>query len=175
MDLRENLRALEESALFQNWKHEHPTAYLVHFFAMTGDDLHIGYYEPEHDTITSFRVGSTISSEEPADVFKEAAVLPKLLFSSVAICFDDAREKALSLQKEKYPQHISPKEIILLQTIAAVPTYTITFVTQAFALLTMRISGIDGAILSDSCSSVMDLASFSSKHAEKPLKHGGIA
>ncbi len=173
MNLQENLRALEESTLFQDWKHRHPTAYLVHFFAMTSDDLHIGYYEPEHDTITSFRVGSTISSEEPADVFKEKGMLSELLFFSVAVCFDDAREKALLLQKEKYSQHIPLKEIILLQMIAAVPTYTITFVTQAFALLTVRISGIDGTILSDSCSSVMDIASFSSKHTEKSLKQEG--
>ncbi len=175
MDFVQKLQTLEESILFRNWKQEHPTAYLVHFFAMTDAPLQIGYYEPEQDVITSFLMSSIISLEPASDVFKEEGVLPELVLSSDLISFDAAREKALSLQKEKYLQQIPQKEIILLQMIAAVPTYTITFVTQAFALLTVRISGRDGTILSDSCSSVMDLASFSSKHPEKSLKHGGRA
>ncbi len=160
MDLKEKLVQLVGDVVFKTWKCTHQTAYLVHFFYMTGLDIQIGYYEPEEDAITTFMIcgTNTIHKNLSSDVFKEEKSVAKLFFDYVQLSFEDAMEKAVKLQKKKFQTDKPTKEIVLLQTINDKPVYNITFVTETFFLLNIRLDAHDGTLLEYNKKPLMDLA-----------------
>lgn len=149
MDFVQTLHTLEESILFRNWKREHPSAYLVHFFFMTGDALQIGYYESQPEILTTFTISDNIMKKEDTEIFKEGNSISPLVMEQITFPLQEAIDTALHCQKEKYPQHPVSKQILFLQTINKQPTYNITFVTETFTLFHILIHATTGKILSE--------------------------
>jgi uncharacterized membrane protein YkoI len=158
MDLGIKLTDLEASQVFMVWKRNHPGSYLVHFFFMTGLDVQIGYYEKETDAITTFVVAEEVIQNPSSEVFKESQTVASLDFALVKVSFEEAMETAVAVQKEKYSADVPTKDIVVLQTIDGKTLYNVTFVTQSFHLLNIRIDAITGSVLSDTKKPLMDLA-----------------
>jgi uncharacterized membrane protein YkoI len=158
MDLHKKLMQLKTDFSFVAWKHNHPNAYLVHFFFMTGLDLQIGYYEKESDTITTFTIADKVVQNPSSDVFKEEQTVSVLDFAQTKVSFEEAMEIAVALQKEKYGADIPTKDIVVLQTIGERALYNVTFITQSFHLLNIRIDASSGEVVSDTKKPLMDLA-----------------
>ncbi|PIN79403.1 hypothetical protein COV16_04400 [Candidatus Woesearchaeota archaeon CG10_big_fil_rev_8_21_14_0_10_34_8] len=158
MDLAKKLNTLESSSIFKEWEKEHPDAYMVHFFFMTGLDVQIGYYEESTDTITAFNMADKITKNPQSEVFKENNVVDKLDLNLVKISFEEVMDKAVALQKEKYNADTPTKDIVILQMINNKAVYNITFVTQTFKLINVRINAEDGELISESIKPLMDLA-----------------
>jgi hypothetical protein len=158
MELHTKFEELQQSPVFNAWKGGHEGAYLVHFFYMSGMPLQIGFYESKEDVITTFTLGETITQEPPSKVFKQDKSIAALDFATIVISFEEALEKAICLQKEKYSADVPTKEIVLLQVIDSHMVYNITFVTQSFHLLRVQIDAKTGVILEESKKPLMDLA-----------------
>jgi hypothetical protein len=169
MEPKEAIVKLECSAVFKDWKKQNKKSYLANFFAMienqdNNTEWHVGYYNPEKDRIVSFIVGEEITKTPESEVFKEKDRVLKLDMSKIKIDFKQAIINALNFQEQKYPGNTPLKKIILLQNYDSHYIYNITFVTQTFKTLNIKVSSQDGRIISDKIHSIFD---FNDKSYDK--------
>lgn len=157
MNFHQALEKLEKSSVFCDWKKDHQSAYLVHFFWMPPENLHIGYYETARDLLTSFILSEKITKKEDTEIFKEQSSIPLLAMEKVTIKLSEVLEKATAQQKEKYSQDTISKQIVFLQTVDGQPVYNITFVTETFKFLHILIHATTGAVLRETMQPLFNL------------------
>ena len=62
VDMVNQVKRLESTQLFKDWKVDNPQHYLSYIFYMTDDFPQVGYYDPDTDKITTFIMGSEIET-----------------------------------------------------------------------------------------------------------------
>ena len=152
MEFDEAYEKLLESSNFQEWHKNNERSYLAHFFAELDQHLRplnweVGYYNPEKDLITTFAVNEAISIQPEAQVFKEKNTIEKLDVKEVTLSADDALRKGREFQLKQYKQHPPLKGIIILQRLAIGAVWNITFITQSFAALNIKVDARNGEII----------------------------
>ncbi len=161
MDFIEAKELLESSTMFMDWRKEHDNDYLVHGFVLLepGQDKEwqIGYYDPESKKIASFNVGVRIEKSPEEDVFSQDGEVRALDPSKVKVGFADALLKANHVQKEKYSTHIPTKRILILQHLEMGQVWNVTYVTQTFSTLNIKIDAETGDILKDNLVSLFKI------------------
>jgi hypothetical protein len=172
MNLNESFQKLKKNNVFSKWSKENKDSYLAHIFKMydeaNKDILQFGFYN-KNDTITTFIMeGDNINEIPPQEVFKKGKEkLAKLYIDKVKIEFDDAMKIADDFHKEKYSQHLVLKKFAILQIINKVVLFNITFVTQTFNTLNIRIDAINSKIIQHHLVNLMDMAKFEKGDADK--------
>ncbi len=165
MQFKDKLKEVEKHKIFLDWRKKNKESYLAHTFRMLDEaNMNIwqfGFYNPD-DTITTFILNKDDVKEVPQEqIFhKQGKKLPKLSLEEIKLSFDEAVEKANKLHDEKYKQHPVLKTIVILQKIEKRQMYNITFVTQTFNTLNIRVDASDGKIASEKLTSLMDIAKF---------------
>ena len=162
MDYLEVSGALFASDTFKNWQKKNKKCYLAHFFAEFDQKLapghwQVGFYDKEKDTIATFFVEGEVTMHPSAEVFKDGGVVLELDTGEVKVTAAEGLEKARFLQKKKYSPHSPIKGIIILQHLDIGVVWNITFITQAFAALTVKVDARTGAIVRDHLVSLFDL------------------
>jgi len=160
MELRAALAALEKNPAFNGWKEKNEGAYFSHAFKMFQDehvDWQLGFYQRKKEKITTFVVkpqGVEMRGEE--EVFKrEESHIGKVELPENALEVEDIIGKANQFQQERYPNDRSMKIIALLQKLPEYGSiWNITYVTQQFNTLNMKIHPATGAILDHKISSI---------------------
>lgn len=150
------VRRLWQSPQFFSWKEENTAAYLAHVFYMTDHEPEVGYYHAQHDTITSFVMGSTISMNPAQEVFKKDTELKALDVDAVKLSLLQVVEKARAFQEKEYAKEQIMKEIIILQHLAEGQVYNVTFITQSMKTLHMKFCAATGNVLHHQLTSLMD-------------------
>lgn len=160
MKILDTLKELEESVVFKDWKKENKKDYLVNFFkfvqANEDSPWQIGYYNEKTDMITTFNVDDEITINPPSEVFKKEGIVEAILLSDVKIDQDKVLEIAKNFKEENYKYESSVKIVLLLQRKDGIQVYNLTFITESLKTLNMRISSLDGSILSHKLTSLMD-------------------
>lgn len=161
MLIKDVINKIESSKEFSEWRKTHKESYLAHIFKMLDDanidDWQVGYYNKD-DTITTFLVsGDKIKIIPEAQIFKrpDAKVL-KLNMDKVKIRLAKAVEIATEYQEKHYEQEKPTKEIIILQSLETGQVYNITFVSQRFNILNMKVCCESGKIKEHTLKSIMD-------------------
>jgi hypothetical protein len=90
-------------------------------------------------------------------VFKDGGVVLGLDVGKVKIGAAEALERASAVQKKKYSAQTPMKGIIILQHLNIGTVWNVTFITQAFAALTVKVDAASGEILRDHLTSLFDL------------------
>ena len=158
MSFRNDIKHLEKSDEFKAWKKKDPKSYLVHAFATDQKDRwQFGYYNPGSDRITTFVMDKKSIQSSNDEVFKESGTVERLELDKLKIGFENAKEIAEKLRKEKYPNEQVNKSIFILQSLNKKMLWNITLVTLSFNLINVKIDAIDGNILSDVKESIMSL------------------
>jgi len=158
----ESIKKLESSAEFREYKKESPEAFLVHVFYMLDEAnencVQAGYYNPKNDRITTFLVEDDKITRNPeAEVFKEQETLMNpLVLSKVKLEVQEAVEIADSIQKEKYAGHCPIRKIAILQHLEMGQLWNITFVTESFKTLNIKIDANSKNVLSDKLLSIVE-------------------
>ena len=152
---------LEENEKFKEWKKDNSDSYLIHVFKMLDkaneNELQIGYYDKD-DTITTFVIGAEVKIVPKAKIFKKPDTkIMELALDDVKIDFDEALERAKSLQEKEYPKELVINKIIILQKLDIGQVYNITLVTQAFNTLNIKVDSKTGNIIKHEKMSLMDL------------------
>ena len=151
MQFRDALHKLEKSTDFTAWQSEHKNSYLSYGFIMIASDVQadwqLGYYNPNKDTLTSFTINETIIQNPDAEIFKNKAKVQKLDLRKVKINLDKALTIAKELQKDKYKGHDPIKKIVILQNLDMGQVWNITYVTQTFKTLNIKINSETGEIV----------------------------
>ena len=161
MDLKSALNGLENNADFKKWRNKNMHTYFSYAFKipqeMKEDEWQLGFYSPNNDKITTFVVeGSRVSIRPEEDVFKrEETKITEVDLGKVRTSFESAIEKSCEFQKKNFPKDTSIKTIAILQNIEGLGNiWNITYVTEAFNTLNMKIDASNGKILEHNLTSV---------------------
>lgn len=162
MEFTEAFEELVASDSFKEWQKQNPGFYLVHFFAELDSLLRplnweIGYYSSERDVITTFAVNQNIRIQPEAQAFKEQDTIELLDVAGVKISSSDALYAARELQRVEYVSHPPLRGIIVLQHLKDGTIWNVTFITQSFAALNIKVDVADGHIVSHHLTTFFDL------------------
>ncbi len=153
MEFPEVLQRLLESDEFKTWHAKNRHAYLAHGFIMQDplvkEEWQIGYFDEKQDKVITFIMGDKISINNAAEILKDDTKLLELSPEKIKTRHADIMSKCDKLQKEKYPGHTPLKKIILLQNLALGQVWNVTFVTNTFKILNIKLSTETGDVLKD--------------------------
>ena len=161
MDLKPALKKLEESADFNKWRSKNKDTYFSYAFKipqeMAADEWQLGFYDKKIDKITTFIIlGESVNMRPEEEIFKKEEMdVHKVELDKVRLTFDNAISSANDFQKGKFPKERSIKTIAILQNIAGFGNiWNITFITEAFNTLNIKIDASSGKIMEHNLSSV---------------------
>ena len=152
MTIIDELKKLEKSKIFKDWKSKHAKAYLAHCFKMFDEAnkefWQIGYYNPETNLITVFVVGKDIAKNEDAEVFKEQEKLVQQLnINDVSVFEDLAMQKAEEVLAKEYKGSSIFKKFMILQHLENHgQIWNVTFITNQFKTINVKISASTGKL-----------------------------
>ncbi|MBR9675849.1 hypothetical protein GOV05_02465 [Candidatus Woesearchaeota archaeon] len=163
MKVLKALEKLEAHSTYKKWRENNPDDYLVNFFLFIHDpslkeEWQIGYYSKEKDEITTFNVGKKVVLNPSSEVFKKEKIIEELDKKQIMIDYDVALKQAYEYQQKNHSQDRPMKIIIILQVLNNTTLYNITFVTQTFKTLNVKVSSKKAEIISTDIRSIMDLA-----------------
>ena len=160
MDLKPALKRLQESQNFQKWHQKHKSTYFSYAFKipqeMQQNEWQLGFYDSKSDKITTFIIKeNSVDIRDEDDVFKEEeSKVHEIDMGSIKLEFEDALAKAIEFQSKNHPKDRSIKTIAILQHISGSNVWNITFITEAFNTLNIRIDANSGKIIHHSLSSI---------------------
>jgi len=170
MELKSALAELKASSEFKEWFKNNDKTYFSYAFAMIEDnaqsDWQIGYYDKNKDKITTFIIKEKeiiINPEE--DIFKKGDMeVKKIDADKIKLELKNILSEAEKFQKGKYPKEIVIKKIIILQNLENLENvWNITFFTQSFNTLNIKIRADDGKIVEDTLTPLFELDASSQK------------
>ena len=161
MDIKPALEKLEDNKDFKKWQHKSKGTYFSYAFKipqeMQEDEWQFGFYNPKNDKITTFVIaGGSVNVRHEEDVFKrEETKINKVEIEKVKLPFDSVMQKASEFQQKNFPKDRSIKTIAILQNLAELGNiWNITYVTEAFNTLNIKIDALNGKILEHNLSSI---------------------
>ena len=161
MELKDSFKKLQESQDFRKWRQKNKNAYFSYAFKIPQEmglnDWQLGFYDEKKDKITTFVVeNENIKVRPEEEIFKkEETKVEGIQLNKVKLTFDNAIEKANEFQQKNFPKDKSIKTIVILQNISKLGNiWNITYVTEAFNTLNMKIDASSGKILEHAISSV---------------------
>ena len=161
MDLKPALKKLEEDSCFKEWHSKNRSTYLSYAFKipqeMGSDEWQLGFYDEKKDKIATFVIaGDDVNIRAEEEIFKkEEMKVNKVELDMVKLTFDSVINKANDFQKNKFPKDKSMKTIAILQNISGFGNiWNITFITEAFNTLNIKIDAGNGKILEHNLSSI---------------------
>jgi hypothetical protein len=163
MYIKNLIKELKSKKEFKDWKKSHKEDYLVHLFKMLDEAnkevWQLGYYSKGTDRITTFILENKVLSIVPeGEVFKDhTEAIIELDLKKVKIDFEEAVNKAETVQKEHYSSERPLKIIFILQNIEKKEVWNITYVTSSFKTLNIKINAESGKIESHSLASLMGM------------------
>ena len=160
MDLKPALKKLENSSEFKKWKQKNESTYFSYAFKIIQEmpnEWQLGFYDKKKDKITTFVInGDTINLRPEEEIFKkEDMEVNAIQLDKVKITFYNAITKATHFQEKNFPKDKSMKTIVILQNLSKLgDIWNITYITEAFNTLNMKIDALNGKVLEHNLSSV---------------------
>jgi hypothetical protein len=154
MEFNEALSLLMKSIEFKDWKKQNNLSYLSHAFIMVDPEVkeewQIGFFNHKSENVVTFNIGKEITMNPESEPLSEDKMIEKLDPAKVKITLQQALDIAEKTQKEKYSAHSPFKKIVLLQKLIDVgQVWNITYVTNTFKTLNIKIDSQDGKVLKD--------------------------
>lgn len=161
MDLKPALEKLKQTKDFKQWTKNNKNDYFSYGFKivqeMGSDDWQLGFYNRKKDRITTFVLaGDNIQIRPKEEVFKKQDMeVNEVELKKVKLTFDEAVNSAEKFQQKKFPKDKSIKTIAILQNISKIGNvWNITYITETFNTLNMKIDASTGKIAEHSISSI---------------------
>ena len=161
MDLKPSLKKLEESPEFRKWRQKNKNTYLSYVFKipqeMNSEEWQFGFYDRKKDNITTFIISKDgIKARPEEEIFKKEGIkVEGIQLDKVKLTFDNAIAKANEFQQKNFPKDKSVKTIAILQNMPRLGNmWNITYVTEAFNTLNMKIDASTGRVLEHKLSSI---------------------
>ncbi|MEA2036358.1 MAG: hypothetical protein U9O94_02535 [Nanoarchaeota archaeon] len=161
MEITNVLKRLREDNKFKEWEKKNKDSFLAHIFKMLDDankdDWQIGFYNKD-DTMTTFQLTpSEVNIVAPENIFKRPeAKIEKLDEDKIKLDISNALQTAEKIQTTEYKSETPFKIITILQKLDIGQVYNITYVTQTFKVLNLKIDCTTGEVLKKKLSSIME-------------------
>ncbi len=158
MELKKVVSEIESTPEFKEWKKTHKGFYLAHAFVMPSDNVwQIGYYDKESNKIdTIIKLGDEIKIEPAQEILKASQEILELNPDDVKISVKEALEKASECIKENYSKELLLKHFLIIQHLEGKTVYNITYVTQSFKTINIKLSTIDGKMIKHALDKLAD-------------------
>jgi hypothetical protein len=151
MNFLESLNKLKKSNIFIKWKNKNKNFYLTHGFLMIEPNCkkewQIGFYNPKKDNIETFCVNEKVVKTPLEKVFKKKKKINELDLNKVKFEFEKASKQADEIQKTKYPKHNPVKKIFIIQNLDLGQVWNITYVTNTFNTLNIKLDSETGKVI----------------------------
>jgi hypothetical protein len=164
MDLKPALKKLEDSDYYKTWRKENSHTYFSYAFKipqeMGDNEWQLGFYNPKKDKITTFEIADeSIKLRQEEEIFKkEESKVNPIDLGKVDLTFDQALDLANKFQKEKYTKDNGMKTIAILQNMGDFGNvWNMTFVTETFKTLNMKLDASTGEIVSHKIESIFSV------------------
>ena len=161
MDIKPALEKLEANRDFKKWQHKSKGTYFSYAFKipqeMKEDEWQFGFYNPKNDKITTFAIaGGIVNVRHEEDVFKrEETKINKVDVDKIKLPFDTIMQKANEFQQSNFPKDRSIKTIAILQNLPELGNiWNLTYVTEAFNTLNIKIDALNGQVLEHNLTSI---------------------
>ncbi len=163
MEFESIIKKIESMKEFSEWKDKHKQYYLAHAFVMLDEPnkniWQIGYYDKESNKIATIVLeGEKISIVPEQEILQATQQITELKPADIKLTVDKALETAKACIKENYPKEMPAKSFFIIQHLDEGTVFNITFLTQSFKTINIKISTIDGKIFRHS---LQTLANFS--------------
>lgn len=114
------------------------------------------FYDDKKDRITSYVVSEQVKVvNEESEVFKEGETkINEISIDEVEFPFEDAWKKAKNFLKDK---HETANKVIIVVQKTEIPTWNISFITDNFNLVNIRMNAKNGKVVEEK---VVSLLSF---------------
>ena len=119
----------------------------------------LGFYNEATDKITTFVIGKDeIAMQKEEEVFKKPGMeVNPIDMEKAKLKFNKVITKAEKFKKEEYPKEAISKTIAILQNLQGFGTiWNITFVTDSFKTLNMKINPENGEVMHHNLESLMN-------------------
>ena len=150
---KEDIKRLENSKEFKEWKDSNPKSYLSDFFCIldteSKDDnmWQIDFYNPNNDTITSFELPAdkrkkcSLKSKDSKIFKQEQATVEKLSLTNVQWTDKNAIELAKDYLKDNHKGENPTKTILILQHNKELKKeiWNLTFITSSLNMFNAKI------------------------------------
>ncbi|MBI5398063.1 hypothetical protein HZB03_01245 [Candidatus Woesearchaeota archaeon] len=158
MEFKQLISLVTEQKDYQDWKCRHPNAALVHVFVMVepnrAEQYDVGYYDQTTKQMASFtvtRAKEYLGVHEHDEILKDPKhQIKPLVPDDVHVELMEALDIAVKLQQHKYKKDIALKHVLILQKLPIGQVWNITFVTQQFQTLNIKINAKTGKVIEDS-------------------------
>ena len=162
MDLHSTLAKLTRHPAFKEWHTENPEAFLAHAFVMLDDEnkdtWQIGFYTISTQKMVTFVVSpSGIQHTPEQEVLKTEGEIQKFEPQQVTVSVEDALKIAEECKEKNYSAEKPFKQFFIIQTIEGKAAFNITFLSQSFKTVNIKIDAGSGNIIKHS---VQSLAEF---------------
>ncbi len=160
MDLKSALKRLDESTIFKAWRKKNKNTYLSYAFIIPQEmpnEWQLGFYSKKKDKITTFVIAeNNIGIRPEEEIFKKEEMdVNEIQLGKVKLTFDSVITKANEFQNNNFPKDKSIKTIAILQNLAKFGNiWNITYITEAFNTLNMKIDASNGKVIEHNLSSV---------------------
>jgi len=159
-ELKKLVKDLEVSKEFKSFKKENSDAYLsscvVTVKGKTSNEWQINYYLPEKNKITTFVMKNPLEIINEQDIFqKEKKEVKELEFKDIKINMKKALELLENFRKKKYKAEFPGEVIVVLQVLERCPIWNLTMLTATLKVLNVKLSAVDGEVLSDTIESFL--------------------
>ena len=157
----EIIKRLESSKEFKKYVEKNKDIFLAHVFYMFDKAnegiIQIGYYNKKTEMIVTFVLEENKIRINPEEkVFKEQkTVIEPIDLTEIKITVEEAIEIADKIQKDKYSVHVPLKKIAILQHLPLGQVWNVTYLTQSFKTLNIKIDSKTKKILSDKLISII--------------------
>jgi len=162
-DFKEIHEKLVKSDAYNKFQKENKGYYLAHGFVQldskynASKDWQVGFYSKDNDNLAIFETKPPEFASFD-DAFKEGGIINELKYDSEKfLSTNECLDKAKKILEEKYKGEITMNVILILQVINNNPTYNLTFITQAFSMITIHVNALTGEITKEVKNSVLDL------------------
>ena len=149
MRFKQALKKLYDSKVYKEWKTK--SCYLTYGFIMISEEVkqewQIGCYDPKADRITAFTISDKVIKNPESEVFKKNSEVFELEPSKIKLTLEKTLEKAEEVQKTKYAQHTPVKKVVILQKLSIGQVWNITYITNTFKTLNIKIDAESGEVL----------------------------
>jgi len=141
--LYDNLKKIENSERFKEWKKKHKGFLCSIFLMCNADDIDENW---QFDFYSNGKIASfSNNSFSESDIFEKHS-LKELKLNEVKIGFEDALKTIGKLKEEKYKSENFDKIIIVLDS----DVWNISYITKSFRIFNVKIDNKDGKIIEES-------------------------
>lgn len=161
MDIKSIIKKLNSNSEFKKWHNSNKDYYLVHCFKMLDeaneDEWQIGYYNDKKDRMVTFIFQKDdIKMVPEKDIFrKKKEKIKKIRLEKIKLSLEKVLQKAKDFIDKEYYEENAMKTIILLQNLDVGQVWNLTFLTNSFKTLNLKIDSENGKVLKHELTSLL--------------------